>query len=109
MDWEKIRDSIVDIGRTAGKDFLAKHPQAEAILKERATRLAKLAALYAVSKPADQEKVLQDMKVVRQTIENDLAALAVDASAEAHATFTRIIGIAFETVVKTLPSIVALL
>lgn len=108
--WERIRDGLVAVVEARTKNFLAANAPVKAMLVERASRLAKLTVLYAVATTPDMKVSLHEqMGVVAQTITNDLSALAVNASAEAHATFVHIVGTAFDTVVRSLPGIIAIL
>lgn len=107
--WETIRDGLLAAVEGRAKGFLDANKGAKAILTERASRLAKLSALYVVAN-ADGRAVLQaDLDIVRQSLENDLAALAVNASAEAHATFTNLAGAVFDGIIRSLPGIIGVL
>lgn len=107
--WEAIRDGIVSTISERARVLLERNEQAKRIIVERSSRLAKLAALYAVAPPAGREAIAKDMKAVQLSIELELSAIAVDASAEAKAALTNLASGVFDTVVKTLPGILSLL
>jgi hypothetical protein len=108
--WEDIRDSILSTIEGRAKDFLKDNAAAKDRLRERAERLAKLAFRYAtISDEAARKTISDDMVVVRQTMENEIAALALSGSNEAKNVFKQIAGTAFDMVIKALPAIIGAL
>jgi hypothetical protein len=106
-DMEAIKDALFGVIKTYGQDFLDRHADAEAFVKERSERLAKLAFLYATNEDSMiREGITSSMNIVRQSIENELSGVALDASAEAKAAFARVLGVAFDTVIKLTPLVV---
>jgi hypothetical protein len=107
--WEAIRDGIVGAVEARAKKFLDDNQEVRKLLLERASRLAKLTALYAVASAEGREVLQVDLAVVRQTMENDLAALQLNASVEARSAFTNLVGVAFDAIIKALPGILSAL
>lgn len=107
---DEIRKAIVDAVEARAKDFLDKHQDAKDFLYDRAKRLAKLAFDYTIV-DNDEEKtaIKEKMELVQQTIENELSAIAVDASVEAKNTFKLVLETAFDVFIKALPAILAAL
>jgi hypothetical protein len=105
----EIRDALLGVIKTYGQDFLDRHADAKAFIEERTKRLAELAFLYAVNTdPLIREGVAASMNVVKQSVENELTGVALDASAESKAAFARMVGVAFETLLKVIPKVVGL-
>jgi hypothetical protein len=108
-DMNEIKDALIGVVKTYGQDFLDRHADAKEFVAERSERLAKLAFLYTTNTDAlIREGIVSSMKIVRQSIENELAGVALDASAESKATFARVLGVAFDTVIKLVPKLVGL-
>lgn len=101
---------IIDRIETRGKKFLDENAAARAFIYERADRLATLGVSYAAaSDDATRAEVLERMESVRQSIENELSSVAVDASVEARAAFMDIVNMAVEFLRGMLPVLVGLL
>jgi len=108
--WEQLRDALLSSVETRAKDFLDTNKPARDFLVERAGRLAKLSVEWVAATTDEQKKLLrQDMTVVQQTMENQITALAVNASADGRRLLAGIVGTAFETVIKALPTIIGML
>jgi hypothetical protein len=105
-EWEKIGDGIVDVVREGAGNILDASAEARAFLRERANRLAQLASLYPTASSAKRKELIADMEMVKQTMLNDAATLALQASDEAKATFSKILSTAFGTVIKILPAVI---
>jgi len=107
--WEAIKNAIMESLKESTGSFLEKNANVKELVAERARRMGQLAQLYATASPDGRASIERDMKVVRQAMENDLAAAAVNASAEAHAAFSRMAGVAFSAITKALPGILSAL
>jgi len=107
---DDLKKSIIDAVEARAKDFLETHADAKAFLYDRAKRLAELGFDYTLVDTDDEkERIKEKMAVVQQTIENELSAIAVDASIEAKSTFKLILETALDVFIKALPAIVAAL
>jgi hypothetical protein len=108
--WEDVRDSIVGAVESRAKQFLDDNKTARDFLRERAERLAKLTVLYAEAKDSvAREALSRDFVVVKQAMENELAALALQGSSAAKSLFGHLLSVAFDTLIKVLPSLVTAL
>lgn len=108
--WEPIRDSILAVIEARASDFLRDNVHLKDILKERSERLAKLAFRYAtIDDPAVRKELADDMAVVKNTMELEIDAAAVNASASAKGLFKQIASVAFEMLMKSLPGILGAL
>lgn len=106
----QIKDSIVTTVRAHGKTFIDSNASVPAFLEERAVRSSTLIANRAFE--ADvimREQIDVDIRVVIQTIENSLSTVAVNASAESRAMFSKILGSAIEALWKAVPAIISAL
>jgi hypothetical protein len=102
--WDEMADSIIATVEERAKGFLDQNEPARKIVTERAKRLAELGFHYQTS---GDETHLTDMKIVRQTVENELAALALAGQSAAKDTFMEIVRTAFGLFAKALPAILA--
>lgn len=107
--WDEMADSIVQTLEERAKDFLDQNAPVRKIVTERARRLAELAFYYQTSEGNVKEGYLTDMKIVRQTVENELAALALAGQEAAKGTFMEVVRTAFGLFVRALPAIIAAL
>jgi len=108
--WEILKAQIIGAVKSRAKDFIEGNVGVEALLTERAERLAKLTENYmTLSDPGTRLKLLDSMDTVRQTMENEVDAAAANASAAAKSVFKEIVGVAFDMLVRTLPTIVGAL
>lgn len=112
LDYTKLlgglKDSIIDVVKGDANEFLEAHQDAKAFLIDRARRVAELGVEYAqATDEAGREAVKLQMEVVRQSVRNELASVAVGAEAQSKATFGRILETALSAVMKALPAILA--
>lgn len=106
--WDGIADSILDTIKGRAKDFLEQNVAAKDMLTDRARALAQLVFEYKIATDAGVKAgILHEIEVVRQTIENELSALALNGKAESIAAFKEIVGTALGAVVKYLPAILS--
>lgn len=106
---DEIKEALVEVVKTYGQEFLDRHADAKAFIVERSERLATLTHLYAENPdPLIREGIVASMKIVKQSVENELAGVALDASAEAKAAFARVLGVVFDTVIRLVPKVVGL-
>lgn len=104
-----LKDAILVPVTGRAKKFLDDNKDARDFLEERATRLAELgvALVMAASDEEAKKRVLTQMDVVRQSIQNQLSAVAVQASIESRDLFGKIMGTAVDVIVKAIPVILA--
>lgn len=108
--WDGMADSILATLEERAKDFLDKNAPVRQIVTERAKRLAELAFHYqTASDETVKDGYLTDMRIVRQTVENELIALALAGQDAAKGTFMEVVKTAFGLFVRALPAIVAAL
>ena len=108
--WEDVRDAIIGAVEARAKKFLDDNKAARDFLRERAERLAKVTILYAEAKDSAQRDILmKDAAIVKQAMENELAALALTGSAAAKSLFGQLLSVLFDGLLKVLPAIVAAL
>lgn len=108
--WQELKDQIVGVVESRTKDFLAQNAGLKALLLERAERLAKLSTAYLMTvDPGAKKDISDSMQVVQQTMENEIDAAAANATAAAKSVFKQIVGVAFDTLIKVLPTIVGAL
>ncbi len=62
---------------------------------------------YVKASPDDRERILFSMKIVQQTIQNKVAAIAVDAEATARAEFKAKLGTLTDVLIKAVPIIMS--
>ncbi|MGH9389544.1 MAG: hypothetical protein ACRD1Z_08005 [Vicinamibacteria bacterium] len=110
MDLEAIKNGIIETVKGRARKLLDGSAEARAFLEDRAKDIARLVVL--LSKAGDEqeeEAVKREIAISRQAAENEIAGLALDAEAEARATFKEVLGTIFEFAEKALPAIIALL
>lgn len=108
--FEDLKDSVVGTIKEEAKAFLDKHQDAKDFVEERGKRLAELGVEYVkATDDADRERVLLQMKVVQQSIRNEISSVAVAAEAQAKASFAKIVDTAVSVLVKALPVLVSLI
>ncbi|MFO0701764.1 MAG: hypothetical protein U0236_21295 [Nitrospira sp.] len=101
--WEDLRDALVSTIEARAKEFLDQNKVARDLIVERSGALAKYALKYAAN-PNDADQL--EMNIIRQTITNEIDALALNASSGAKNLFKALVGIAFDSLVKALPALV---
>jgi hypothetical protein len=105
---DDLKKSIIDAVEARAKDFLAANADAKTFLYDRAQRLAKLGYEYTLeTDDAKKQSLVDDMKIVKQSMENEIAAVAVDAAAASRDLFKSILGTAMDVLIKALPAIMA--
>jgi acyl-CoA reductase-like NAD-dependent aldehyde dehydrogenase len=105
-EWKSLAASIIDTIKVRANKVLEENAAAKDMLIERAQALAKLAFQYKFeSDSAKREEILHEMALVKQTIENELSALALVGKAESISTFKEVVGTALGAVIKYLPAI----
>lgn len=110
MDAEAIRKSIVETVKGRARGFLERNADAREFLEDRARDIARLVVILSQAKDEQEEEaVKRELAIARQTAENEVAGLALDAEAEARATFREVLGTVFSFVEKALPAIIAAL
>jgi hypothetical protein len=108
--WEEIRDAIVGSVKERTKDFLASNKDAETFLRERAERFAKLAAAYAIEiDPAKKDTLLLDMRIVKQTMENEITTVLVNAESAGRSLLKSLMGTVFDFAMRALPTLAGIL
>lgn len=112
IDYGKIitdlKDSIVGAVTDASKQFVTDNKDAAQFLEDRAKRVAELGGEYLqAADDAGRAMVMEQINVVRQSIQNEISQVAVHASIEARATFQKILNVALDVAIKALPIIIA--
>lgn len=108
-EWKALADSILDTIKGRAKKFLDDNQEAKDILTERTKALAKLAWQYKrESDEAKRAEILTEMGIVKQTIENEISALALVGKAESISAFKEVVGTALGAVVKYIPIILSM-
>jgi len=107
--WHELADAVVASVRERVGAFLDDHVDAKALVLERADRLGKLAWEYAAAAEADRPALAASMEVVRQTIENEAANVALGAGTAAKDAFREAVSAVFGVLVKALPAVLGML
>lgn len=101
---DSLKDALISAVESQVKDFLAENKDAKDFLEDRAKRIAKLGLEYLdAGGDADRQMVIDSMKIVQQTIRNDMAAVAVNAAVAARETFMKVLSTAGDVLIKALP------
>lgn len=114
IDYKKIvddlKDSIVGPVTDAAKKLLQDNKDAALFLEDRAKRIAELGVEYLkATDDAGRESVMELLEVTKQSIQNEIAQVAVTAEIQARATFKNVLDVAIGVLIKALPVIVAAL
>lgn len=114
IDYAKIlgdlKDAVTGTVKDVSKDFLDQHKDAKDFLEEQAKDMATLGVDYVkATDDAERAKIEFQMKLVAQSVRNKLAGIALDAEAEAKATFGKILETALSVAIKVLPVVLAAL
>lgn len=102
-DVPKIAAALVDTIKVRAKEEWDANETARKFIQERATRLAKLTVKIAkakVSETGEEEASARDFKFVQQSMENELAVIALRGSAAAQETFKEVAKTAFGFLTK---------
>jgi len=107
---DELKDAIISTVEEKAKGFLKDNADARIFLYDRAKRLAQAGYAYALeSDEAAKVQLKEDMKVIEQSIANELASVAVTAQAASKALFRSILETAVGVFVKAIPAIVSAL
>lgn len=111
IDYDKLfRDlmgAIADPVKQHIKDVLANNQEAIDFIEGRAKRLAELGVEYVKATTDDRRNaVLLQIKVVQQTIENEITSVALSESIVARGVFKKIVATAVDVLVKLIPVII---
>lgn len=107
-EWKALGNSIFDTIKARASKFLDENAAAKDLLADRAQAFAQIAFEYKVATDSTKKgELLHEMEIVKQTIENELSALALVGKAESISTFKEIVGTALGAVVKYLPAILS--
>ena len=105
---DDLKNSVVGPVTDAAKQLLADNKDAAQFLEDRAKRVAELGVDYLKAEDdASRQAVMLQLQVVQQSIQNELAQVAVNAAIEARATFQRVMEVAISVLIKALPVILA--
>lgn len=106
--WRDLRDKIIEAVKSRVGDFVDEHEEISKLLTDRAERLASLTwELTRYTKESGQyEKTQRSMKVVAQTIENEVAALEIEAAAETTALFGSILRTVADVLMGVVPELI---
>lgn len=87
-----------------GKDFLDQNSAAKDLLIDRTEELARLTLQYKFeSDEAARADLLNEMKIVQQTIQNEISALALAGQAAAKDLFMKVVNTAVGALIKFVP------
>lgn len=111
IDYDKLlRDleaAVVDPIKGQVTDFLNNNTDAREFVTDRAKRLAALGLEYVQATSDDRRNaVLLQIKVVRQSIENEVSSIALNESIVARATFKKVVSAAVDVLVKLIPVLI---
>lgn len=102
-----LKTELFDAVKGDAEQFLKDNLDAAKFLEEQAKDLAQLGLDYVKADADGREKILFSMKIVQQTIQNKLAAIAVDAEATARAEFKAKLGTLTDILIKAVPIIMS--
>ena len=106
--WDGIADSLLGTIKDRAKKFWDEQSAAKDLIADRTKELAKLIWQYKTeSDEAKKSEIHDEMRIVQQTIENELSAVALVGAAESKALFKEMVGSAVSMIVKALPVILA--
>jgi len=107
----ELKEGVVSTVREHVGKFLDENADAKVFLEDRAKRLAELAvALVKVgANEMARKAVMYDISIVRQSMANEISAVAVAASKASRETFRAVLGTAADILVKVAPKLLALL
>lgn len=109
-DVKALGGQILDIIKGAGKDFLDQNKAVKDLLIDRTEELAKLALKYKLEADADRKaELLAEMKIVQQTIQNELSVVALAGLAASREVFMKVVDTAIGAFIKFAPLIVGAL
>jgi hypothetical protein len=104
IDVAGLARSILDSVKSGAGKFLEDHKDAQAFVVDRAKRLAQLTFDLAVAGDgAAKAQIREQIGVVEQSIQNELSAVAVDASVASRAQFDAAVRSVFAFAAKALP------
>jgi hypothetical protein len=101
--WDALADGIVSKVKERAKKFVEDNADLDKFLKDRAQALAKATYKYQIAPDDQKDSAYRDMKVVRQTIENKLAAVALKGQREQQKIFREILFAVFGSLVDLAP------
>lgn len=105
-----LAKSIVDTAEVRAKKFLDDNAGSREFIAERAKRYGELSVSYLVaSSDVMRSLASQQMAVVQQSIENELASVSVAASVASREEFKEILGTVLSTIKTVLPIILSLI
>lgn len=107
-EWQAIADSILATIKDEAKDFLDQNKAVKDLLEDRAKRIAQLGLDYIKeTDPAKKIELEVDMDIVKQTIVNEVSAIALNGQTASIAAFKATVATALGALVKYLPIILA--
>jgi hypothetical protein len=112
IDYAKIlsdlESAVVGSVKDDAQQFIDENKDAKAFLEAQAKDLAELGVQYLkAATDAEREAAQLEMKIVQQSIRNELAGIAVTAEAEARTAFGKALLAAAGVVMKVLPVILS--
>lgn len=107
--WDALADSIIGTVRESTSDFLEDNVAAKEFLEERAKALAKAIYEYKMAPSEGKAAAQHEMNIIRQTIENKLAAIALHGLEESKSVFKKILNAVFSAFVKAAPVLLAMI
>lgn len=104
VDASELAKALLESIEARSKKFLDDHPEARERVADRAKRLAVLLAAYILADESSRPALDSSIREVRQTVENLLDGLALDASTEARAWFKDLVVTVFDIAVRLVPA-----
>ncbi|MGH7260561.1 MAG: hypothetical protein ACREI9_07740 [Nitrospiraceae bacterium] len=107
-DVRGLAAQILETIKIGGKEFLDQNKEAKDLLIDRAETLARLTLKYKFeSDTTVRNDLLDEMKIVQQTISNELSAVALAGQAASRDLFMKIVDTAFGALIKYVPVILS--
>lgn len=107
-EWKQLAEAVLATIKDNAEDFLNDNQAAKALLEDRAKKLAEYSLRY-VQESDDQKRaeIMVEMEIVKQTIINELAAVALNGQTASIATFKEVVNTALSSLLKYLPIILS--
>ncbi len=107
--WDEFADSLVSTVKERTKKFVEENAELDDFVKERLQALAKAAYEYKTAPDDHKESAKHELNIIRQTIENKLVAVALHGQREQQKIFREIFFSVINTVVKSVPTLLAMI
>ncbi len=106
--WKDIADSVLATIKDRASDFLDANKPAKDFIEDRVQTLAKYTFEYVKESDEPTRKaIMTEMVIVKQTIENELSALALNGQTASIQAFKDVVGTALGALIKYAPVLLA--